>query len=262
MKRVYTDEQRKFFEDYVPGHTGLEIVEEFNRRFNAEITYQKIRSYMKNNNLKNGLQHHKAPKGESKVFPKEITDFIIQNNYGKTAIEIMELVNEVFKTDYKINQIKAFRKNHNLISGISGQFKKGHVSPNKGKKGLYFPGSEKGWFKKGNRPSCWQPVNTEVVDSQGYHKIKVAEPNKWRFKHIMEWEKHNGKVPENCNIIFKDNNKDNCNVSNLLCITKAEHAIMNHQNLRSESPEITETGLALAKLKHKVSELQKGVKNA
>lgn len=262
MKKVYTDEQRKFFEKFAPGHSGVEIVEEFNRRFNTEITYQKVRSYMKNHNLKNGLQHYKSPKGESKVFPKEITDFIIANNYGKTAIEITELVNAEFKTDYKINQIKAFRKNHYLISGISGKFEKGHVSSNKGKKGLYIPGSEKGWFKKGQRPPNWQPVNTEIVDTQGYHKIKIAEPNKWKFKHIMEWEKHNGKIPDGCNIVFKDNNKDNIDITNLMLVTKAEHVIMNNKGLRFDNAELTEKGLLIAKLKHKTSELSRGMKNA
>lgn len=257
MKRVYTDEQRKFFEDFVSGHTIKEIVEEFNRRFNAQISLKKVRAYMKNNGLKNGLQHHKVPKGESKVFPKEVTDFISQNNYGKSAIEIMELVNNVFKTDYKINQIKAFRKNHKLISGISGQYTRGHVPWSKGKKGLHFPGAEKTWFKKGQLPLNHKEIGTEIIDNNGYHKIKIGEPNVWKFKHIIVWEEHNGKVPEGCNIIFSDGNKDNCDISNLMCITRAENAIMNNQGLHSESVELTKTGLVIAKLKHRISEVQK-----
>lgn len=262
MKRVYTDEQRKFFEDFVSGHTIKEIVEEFNRRFNAQISLKKVRAYMKNNGLKNGLQHHKVPKGESKVFPKEVTDFIIQNNYGKSAIEIMELVNNVFKTDYKINQIKGFRKNHKLISGISGQFTRGHVSANKGRKGYCPPGSEKGWFQKGHVPYNHLKLGTEIIDINGYHKIKIGEPNVWKFKHIIVWEEHNGKVPEGCNIIFSDGNKDNCDISNLMCITRAENAIMNKQGLRFGNAELTEKGLLIAKLKHKTSELSREMKKA
>lgn len=206
--------------------------------------------------------YYKSPKGESKVFSKEITDFIIANNYGKTAIEIMELVNAEFKTDYKINQIKAFRKNHKLVSGIKGQFQKGHVPWLKGKKGLHFPGTEKTWFKKGQIPINHKEIGTEVIDKGGYHKIKVAEPNKWKFKHIMEWEKHNGKIPDGCNIVFKDNNKDNIDITNLMLVTKAEHAIMNNKGLRFGNAELTEKGLLIAKLKHKTSELSKEMKNA
>ena len=259
MNRAYTDEQRKFFTDYVPGHTEIEIVKEFNRRFAADITISKVRSYKKNNGLKSGT-HKGTPKGESKVFPKEITDFIIANNYGKTTIEIMDIVNTEFKTDFKINQIKAFRKNHKLVSGITGQFQKGNVPWTKGKKGLHFPGSEKTWFKKGQIPLSHKEIGTEVIDKNGYHKIKIAEPNKWKFKHIMEWEKHNGKVPEGCFISFKDGDHRNCGIDNLMCITKAEHAILNHQKMRSSSPELTETGLVIAKLKHKTSELSKEMK--
>lgn len=256
MNRVYTDEQRKFFTDYVPGHTEIEIVKEFNRRFAADITISKVRAYKKNNGLKSGT-YKGTPKGESKVFPKEITDFIIANNYGKTTIEIMDIVNAEFKTDFKINQIKAFRKNHKLISGISGQYTRGHVPWSKGKKGLHFPGAEKTWFKKGQLPLNHKEIGTEIIDNNGYHKIKIGEPNVWKFKHIIVWEEHNGKVPEGCNIIFSDGNKDNCDISNLMCITRAENVIMNCQGLRSESAELTVTGLAIAKLKHRISEVQK-----
>ena len=261
MKRVYTEEQRQFLKDFIPGRTSKEVIEEYNKRFRAEMTFVKLRSYKKNNHVFSG-NHYVPPKGESKVFPKEITDFIIANNYGKTAVEITELVNAEFKTDYKINQIKAFRKNHKLISGISGQFTKGHVSANKGHKGYCPPGSEKGWFQKGHIPHNKLKLGTEVIDKNGYHKIKIGEPNKWEFKHIMEWEKHNGKIPDGCNIVFKDNNKDNVDISNLMLVTKAEHAIMNNKGLRFDNAELTEKGLLIAKLKHKTSELSKEMKNA
>lgn len=256
MKKVYTDEQRQFLKDFIPGQTSKEVVAEYNKRFGGEMTVEKLRSYKNNHHILSG-KHYGPPKGESKVFPKEITDFIIANNYGKTTIEIMELVNAEFKTDYKKNQIRAFRKNHKLDSGITGQFHKGHVPWLKGKKGLHFPGTEQTWFKKGQVPLNHKEIGTEVIDNNGYHKIKIGEPNVWKFKHIIVWEEHNGKVPKGCIIIFTDGNKDNCDISNLMCITRAENAIMNNQGLRSESAELTVTGLAIAKLKHRISEIQK-----
>ena len=77
----------------------------------------------------------------------------------------------------------------------------------------------------------------------------------------IEIAEHNGKAPEGCLISFKDGDRRNCNIDNLMCITKAEHAILNRHKLRSDSPELTETGLALAKLKHKIQEVQKEGKN-
>lgn len=261
MKKVYTEEQRQFLKDFIPGRTSKEVVAEYNKRFGGEMTVEKLRSYKNNHHILSG-KHFGPPQGESKVFPKEITDYIIANNYGKTTIEIMELVNAEFKTDYKKNQIRAFRKNHKLDSGITGQFQKGHVPWLKGKKGLHFPGTEKTWFKKGQYPLNHKEIGTEVVDKNGYHKIKIAEPNKWKFKHIMEWEKHNGKIPDGCNIVFKDNNKDNIDISNLMLVTKAEHVIMNNKGLRFDNAELTEKGLLIAKLKHKTSELSREMKNA
>ena len=187
-------------------------------------------------------------------YPRHIREFLIKNNTGKSAVEITELLNKTFGTDYTTGGIKGLRARMHLISGLTGCFKKGHIPANKGKKGWCAPGSEKGWFKKGNLPHNHVPVGTEALTSDGYLKIKIAEPKQWRLKHIMEWEKHNGKVPAGCMISFKDGNHYNCSIENLMCITKAENAILNHQKLRSESAEQTETAVILAKLKHKIQQ--------
>jgi hypothetical protein len=185
-------------------------------------------------------------------YPEYVREFLIKNNAGKSAREITELLNSTFGTDYTAKGIKGLRARMHLVSGLTGHFEKGHVPANKGKKGYCAPGSEKGWFKKGQIPHNHVPVGTEVMTTDGYLKIKIAEPKQWRFKHIMEWEKYNGKVPEGCMISFKDGDHYNCSIENLMCITKAENAILNHQKLRSESAEQTETAVILAKLQHKI----------
>lgn len=187
-------------------------------------------------------------------YPEYVREFLIKNNAGKSAREITELLNSTFGTDYTAKGIKGLRARMHLVSGLTGHFEKGHIPANKGKKGYCAPGSEKGWFKKGQIPHNHVPVGTEVMTTDGYLKIKIAEPKQWRFKHIMEWEKYNGKVPEGCMISFKDGDHYNCSIENLMCITKAENAILNHQKLRSESAEQTETAVILAKLKHKIQQ--------
>ena len=256
MRAVYTEEQKKFFRDFVPGHKGIEITEEFNRRFNACITYKQVRSYMKNNKLNNGAPKGNE-KGQSRVFPREVQKFITAQNPGRTAVELTALVNSHFQTNYTLAQLKAFRKNHRLVSGLTGRFEKGHPNLNKGRKGICFPGSEKGWFKKGQTPYNHLSVGTEIIDTQGYLKVKIAEPNVWKFRHIMEWEKAHGEVPAGCNIIFKDGNKLNCNPENLECVERAVHGIMNLHGLRFDSAILMDTGIAIARLKHKASELSK-----
>lgn len=260
MKKIYTEEHKVFFQTFILGHTDAEVAEEFNRRFKLQITPAKVKSYKNRFHIRSGTPKGN-PKGDSKLFPRAIRDFIRNNNVGKTAQQMVELVNSTFGTKYTKEQIKSIRGRMHLDSGLRCYFEPGHVPANKGVKGIHYKGCEKTWFKKGHTPHNHVSVGTEVMNSDGYLKIKIAEPNVWEFKHIMEWEKHNGKVPEGCLISFKDGDHHNCGIENLMCITRAEHAILNHQNLRSSSPELTETGLVLAKLKHKIQEVQKEGKN-
>ena len=258
--RRYTDEQNAFFAAFIPGHSSADVAAEFNKRFSCGVTPAQVKAYKVNHKIKSGTPCG-SPKGESALFPRNVREFLRANNKGKTALEMAELLNGEFGACYTVGQIKAIRNRMHLNSGLTGRFKRGHVPANKGRKGIYAKGSEKGWFKKGQAPHNHVPVNTEVMSTDGYLKIKIAEPNVWGFKHIIEWEKHNGKAPEGCLISFKDGDRRNCNIDNLMCITKAEHAILNRHKLRSDSPELTETGLALAKLKHKIQEVQKEGKN-
>lgn len=194
----------------------------------------------------------------SKTFPKEIAQFITANNHGRTLAEITALVNATFGTEYGQRQLSSYRKNHHLQSGFTGRFEKGHVPSNKGKKGVWHKGSEKTWFQKGHTPHNHAEIGTEAWTTDGYLKVKVAEPNKWRFKHIMEWEKHHGEVPEGMLISFKNGDYSDCSIENLMMISRGENAILNHQNLRSSSPELTETGVLLAKLQHAVAAKKRG----
>lgn len=51
-------------------------------------------------------------------------------------------------------------------------------------------------------------------------------------------------------ITFRDGDKSNCDISNLLLVTKAENAQLNKLELRSGDPDLTETGLNLIRLKN------------
>lgn len=252
--RKYMEEHKSFFLSFIPGHTNEEVAAEFNKRFDIKVTPSQVKAYKQNYRIKSGTKKGK-PKGDSVLFPRAIREFIRENNKGKTAVQLQELLNRTFDRDYSVQQIKSIRGRMHLDSGLRCYFEKGHIPSNKGKKGFYAPGSEKGWFKKGHSPHNHVEVGTEVMSTDGYLKIKTAEPNVWEFKHIMEWEKHHGKVPEGMLISFKDGDHYNCAIENLMCITRAEHAILNHQEMRSSSPEITETALTLARLKHKIRKI-------
>lgn len=51
----YTEEERAFLRSYIPGHTYKEIVAEWNKRFDEPITKSRLKGYMGNHRINNGL---------------------------------------------------------------------------------------------------------------------------------------------------------------------------------------------------------------
>lgn len=113
--------------------------------------------------------------------------------------------------------------------GRATRFKVGGVSPNKGRKieewmspeGI--ANSAKGRFKKGRPSQNIRPVGSERVNVDGYIEVKIAEPNKWRLKQRVVWEAAHGPVPAGSMVSFIDGNKQNCELSNLRLMTRADN---------------------------------------
>jgi hypothetical protein len=148
---------------------------------------------------------------------------------------------------YTTEQIKAYRARNHLNSGLTGRFEKGHTPHNKGKHHSY-PGMVPTQFKAGHLPHNHRPVGSERVNRDGYPERKVAEPNVWRAVHVLNWEAAHGPAPRGHVIIFKNGDKTNPDVSNLLLVTRAELARMNQRGLISADPEQTEVGQNIARL--------------
>lgn len=186
----------------------------------------------------------------------EVIQFMIENYQGKDNIELAELLNDKFNlntTGDRVSNVKANlkrRKGINLNTGINrGCIKKGHVPFNKGKKGLTT--ANKTSFKKGHVPANYRKIGSERITVDGFIEIKIANPNKWVTKARLIYEKHHGKIPKNHVIIYLDGNKQNLEIDNLIAISRKEHLILNHNNLRYNNKEVTETSVNLAKLMSK-----------
>ena len=253
--KIYKPEHHEWLASFIPGHTCTEVAEEFNKRFELQITPEKIRSYKKNHKIKSGTPHHRA-KWSGPLWTPDRVEFVKQNNQGKTAKEVAELMTKEFKITLTEEQIKGVRARLKIKSGLTGRFDKGHVPPNKGRKGYCSPGSEKGWFQKGHRPWNHNEVGDEAWTTDGYHKVKIAEPNKWKMKHILEWEKVNGPIPEGKMLTFLNGDHADCRPENLALITNAENLTMNHLKIRSTDPEATKTGITVAKLTRQIRKME------
>lgn len=182
---------------------------------------------------------------DEKEYLKKITP-------GHHYKEIAELMSKKFDMEFTVSQIKNAIGRYKLNTGFNGQFQKGNIPYNKGVKGVIHEGCKKTWFKKGNIPTNHKDVGTERVNVYGYVEIKVAEPNKWRLKHHVIYEKHNGLIPKGYNVIFGDGDPMNLYIDNLILVSKAQLLKMNQHKLIKNSADITRTGALIADIYLKI----------
>ena len=182
-------------------------------------------------------------------YTDEMKQFILDNYKERYNQELADLFNQKFNTNITSRMIKSYKANNKLNSGLTGKFRKGQTPHNKGKKmpKEVYEKVKHTMFAKGNVPPNHRPVGSERISKDGYIEVKVAEPNKWRLKQRVVYEEAKGKIPEGCTIIFLDGNKQNCNIDNLMCITRSELLYLNCNGLNN-SNEITETGILMARL--------------
>lgn len=190
-------------------------------------------------------------------YTKEHVEFFNKNVRGNSFAHLTEIFNKRFATSLTLSQIKAACKNRKLKCGRDTRFQKGQESFNKGTKGVMK--SNKTSFKKGQMPPNHKPVGSERISVDGYIEVKIAEPKKWRFKHVVIWESTHGKTPEGHVVIFADRNKMNTDINNLLLIDRKQLLYMNRNAMISENKAITETAANIAKVATKIFEKQKNV---
>lgn len=187
--------------------------------------------------------------------PQQV-EYIREHAKGRSNAELTELVNAYFELDLTVGQIRSCKKNRKINSGLNGQFKPGNIPFNKGRKGV--GGWEPTQFKKGHRPLNYKPVGTERVNSYGYIDVKVADPNKWKGKHILIWEEHSGKsVPKGHVVIFGDGNKLNLDIDNLILVSRKQLVALNKKGLIQDDAGLTKTAIILVDVYGKISERKK-----
>jgi hypothetical protein len=196
--------------------------------------------------------------GYGRVYSQEEHDFILQHYLGRDNQELTNMFNAHFGTDVKCSQIKSYKNNRKWDSGLTGHYEKGSIPANKGTKGL--TSANRTSFKKGNRPANYRPVGSERLSKDGYLEVKIADPNKWRLKHLVIWEEANGPLPKGHCVIFLDSNKQNLALENLRLITRNQLARLNQNHLITDNADFTETGIIIADLYYKMSQRKKMAK--
>ena len=198
-------------------------------------------------------------------YSEEQKKFIIDNYYGKYSKELADIFNKQFNTNITAKEIKNYRENHKLNSGLTGRFEKGHVTHNKGKKQTEYMSKEAiektkaTRFKKGNIPQNRREIWEERISKDGYIYIKVRDGclnDNWELKHRYIYKQHYGDIPNGYNVMFADKNKRNFDIDNLILVSKSEDLIINNNKLLFSNKELTKTGHLIAKVIDKTNKVK------
>lgn len=178
---------------------------------------------------------------------------------GHSYCEIQKAFIKKFNWNISINQIKGYIGNHKLNTGRTGYFEKGHVPANKGMKmpAEVYEKAKNTMFKKGHAPNNYRPVGSERINKDGYIEIKIKDPKTWMLKHHFVWQQAHGEIPKDSVIIFKDGDKQNVALDNLILVKKSINAVLNQTGLYKNTGETKETAIKIAELRKELTKAKK-----
>lgn len=256
----WPDEVVEWLKKNTAGRTTKELTalinqQGFDKKYGMEFTEAMIKGAKNRYGFKSGTPGGN-PKGYSAKYPKGMEAFIKSIAEGKSTAELVEAVNNKFGAGtIGIRQMKAYKKNHGINTGMTGQFELGHIPVNKGKKmsAEVYAKVAPTMFKKGDIPANRMNIGEYTHTTDGYLVQKVQEQGtqreRFEFVHRKVWEEYNGPIPDGKMVSFLDGDKDNCNIDNLVLIDNCENLELNRSNLRFSEAEFTKAGLAVAKVK-------------
>lgn len=256
----YTEEEIEFVRRIATGRYNDEIADLFNGKFGTNVAASHIRSLKANHKIKSDVPRRKVHEDDG-LFTKEQKEFIKENVKGLLNQELTDLINEEFGLSVTVKQMKNWKKNHDLSSGLKGS--EGMDPPNKGTKGKHNVGGNRTSFKPGQQPLNYRQIGSERIDRDGYTLVKVRDDGpshkRWRHKHVLLWEQTNGPVPKGHAVLFADQDKQNIKIENLILVSRKQLARLNQNHLLSTNPDATRTGIILADIFSKIGERKKSM---
>lgn len=263
MIYAYPPEVHEFVKTHCREMRDAKLAEACNAAFGTEFTKEKMRAFRANHKYHNGL-----PKGRlvDEIWPEGMVEYIRTHSWGVSSKEMAEQVNALYGTHFTATSMKQFRQRHGIKSGVTGWYQKGHAPGTKGKTleeickhdPVKLAKVRATQYKPGDRPKNELSVGTVVVNADGYKLLKVkmegSQWERWVPLHRAVWEEHNGPVPDGMVVSFRDSNKLNCDIDNLILISRGENAVLARKGMRSEDPDITTAAVSLIRLQLKVKE--------
>lgn len=262
--RRYTTEMLQFIAQTYQQVGVADVAAAFNAKFGTNKTPKQIKAAISNHKITCGRITGQILKGKFVNFTQQQADFIASGYQEYTIAALTAELNKEFKTTFTEKQIRSFTRNHAIKSGRTGQFEKGINPWNKDLKGWVAGGrSAETRFKKGITPHGIRQVgDTRICSKGGHWVIKTKMPRTWRDRHVVEWEKVNGKVPAGHSLWFKDNDVTNFHPSNMMLITKAQRVVINKLGMGKAPAEYKQAAVILADITMKRTQLIRATENA
>lgn len=263
MIYAYPKEIEPFVREWSAKMRDPELAIKVNEEFGTSFTAKSMKAYRGNHGIRNyqkQLSSEEYWKYQTK-YPQGMYEYIRDNSWGVSSKEMAERVEKLFGYHFTPTGMKQFRQRAGIKSGVTGWYQKGHAPGTKGKtiEEICKGDPEKlahvraTWFEKGHRPVNELPLGSIRKDPDGYlirkKSMEGGQWDRWEFVHRAVWEEAHGPIPKGMIIKFKDNNKENCSLDNLMLVSQAVNCTMSKLGLHSKDPDLTEAGAALAELK-------------
>lgn len=199
----------------------------------------------------------------------EEIEFIREHAMEMPCAELLKLVNNRFGKNYSLEQLYRVKARCRIKSlnigcyrkGIRNspatEFKKGHVPHNKGTHPPTVGRMAETQFKQGQMPHNHKPVGSERI-CYGKIQIKIAEPKSWEWLATLIWQSvHKKALPDGCIIRFANEDITDYSPENLVAITKAQNAVLNHLHIHTYDADSLKAALLICDLKMQQSKRKK-----
>ena len=197
-------------------------------------------------------------------FTAEQEEWLVAHNH-MSASEMSKGINDEFSLSTSPDEIKGWRARTKNPRPTPSRFQKGHTPFSKGKKWDEYMSPESQvrsrmtTFRKGDVPHNVQPLGSISIMS-GYWVMKVTnvgnQHQKWKFLHRLLWEKENGPIPKGMNVVFRNGDRNDIRMENLMLMNNKEMA--RYTPVDDSEPEMQRFSEIIARVAAKVAEKMKG----
>ena len=164
-------------------------------------------------------------------YPKDFEDFVRNNISKYTKKDFILLVETKYKVKLTKDALKSYLRKHNIKERYT-DYKENMI-----------------------RGTTKHQIGAERMTKDGLY-VKVAQPNVWRKKTRVMYEKyHNCKLNKKDYVLFLNQDHNDYSKENLILSTNREKCYMHNWGTFSNNPKLTKIGVLSARLTIKAKEV-------